>query len=262
MQLAPDVQIPQSVQYSVGVDHQLQKSTTLSITYTGARGYHLFRSRDVNAPPPPFYAARPDPAYGAIRQVESNGRQESDSLQRDAARPGDALVQRPDAVHAEPRRTTTPTASTRFRPTTTTCPASGRARISIAGTASCCSAASARHQGRRPRRGADAEFRRVPTRRRSAATLTTTAAAARGRRRRAQHVERRRFASLDLRASRDLKLGGPKSGRELTLGLDAFNVLNRVNYGRYVGTLSSPLFGPPVSARSARQLQFSIRFKF
>ena len=65
VQLAPDVQIPQTLQYSVGLDHQLQKTTTLSVTYTGARGYHLFRSRDVNAPPPPLYLTRPDPAYGA-----------------------------------------------------------------------------------------------------------------------------------------------------------------------------------------------------
>src|SRR5664279_194123 len=67
--------------YSAGLDHQLQKSLTLSLTYTGARGYHLFRSRDVNAPAPPSYLSRPDPAYGAVRQVESTGRQHTDSLQ-------------------------------------------------------------------------------------------------------------------------------------------------------------------------------------
>ncbi|HEY2150493.1 MAG TPA: TonB-dependent receptor, partial [Vicinamibacterales bacterium] len=43
--LAPDVQIPQTLQYSAGLDHRVAKSTTLSVTYTGARGYHLFRSR-------------------------------------------------------------------------------------------------------------------------------------------------------------------------------------------------------------------------
>jgi hypothetical protein len=48
----------------------------------------------------------------------------------------------------------------------------------------------------------------------------------------------------------------------VTLGFDAFNVLNQVNYATYVGTVSSPLFGRPVSARSARQLQFSARIKF
>jgi hypothetical protein len=78
--LAPDVQIPQTVQYSVGVDHQLSKSTTLSVTYTGSHGFHLFRSRDINAPPPPLYQSRPDPTVGVLRQIESTGRQQSDSL--------------------------------------------------------------------------------------------------------------------------------------------------------------------------------------
>ena len=41
-----------------------RRRPTLSMTYTGARGYHLFRSRDVNAPPPPLYLTRPDPSYG------------------------------------------------------------------------------------------------------------------------------------------------------------------------------------------------------
>jgi hypothetical protein len=35
-----------------------------------------------------------------------------------------------------------------------------------------------------------------------------------------------------------------------------------VNFGTFVGTLTSPLFGQPVSARPARQLQFSARMKF
>ena len=70
------------------------------------------------------------------------------------------------------------------------------------------------------------------------------------------------FASLDLRASRDLKLGAGKDAREITFGFDAFNVLNHVNYNTFVGTLSSRLFGQPVSARAARQLQFSARMKF
>ena len=70
------------------------------------------------------------------------------------------------------------------------------------------------------------------------------------------------FHRVVVHASRDLKLGGPKSGHELTLGADGFNLLNRVNYASYVGIISSPLFRTPVSARSARQFQFSIRYKF
>ena len=66
----------------------------------------------------------------------------------------------------------------------------------------------------------------------------------------------------DVRASRDLKFGAGKNARAVTLGLDAFNVLNRVNYGGYVGTIGSPLFGQPVVAQPGRQLQFSARMKF
>ena len=39
-------------------------------TYLGSRGVDLFRSRDVNAPPPPLYLARPDPTLGQVRQIE------------------------------------------------------------------------------------------------------------------------------------------------------------------------------------------------
>ena len=64
------------------------------------------------------------------------------------------------------------------------------------------------------------------------------------------------------RASHDVKFGAGKDARTMTLGLDGFNLLNRVNYGSYVGTVNSSLFGLPVSARPPRQLQFSARLKF
>jgi hypothetical protein len=47
-----------------------------------------------------------------------------------------------------------------------------------------------------------------------------------------------------------------------TLALDAFNVLNRVNYRSFVGNLSSPSFGRAVAARPPRRLQLSFRVKF
>jgi hypothetical protein len=71
------------------------------------------------------------------------------------------------------------------------------------------------------------------------------------------------FASLDIRTSRVMKLSkAASSDRAVTLGLDAFNITNRVNYGGFVGTIGSPLFGQPISARAPRQLQFSARLKF
>jgi len=47
-----------------------------------------------------------------------------------------------------------------------------------------------------------------------------------------------------------------------TVGFDAFNVLNHVNYVAYVGNLSSPFFGTAVSAFPTRRLQLGLRFKF
>jgi hypothetical protein len=70
------------------------------------------------------------------------------------------------------------------------------------------------------------------------------------------------FAQLDLRISHELKLGSQKTAPALTLAVDGFNVLNRVNYGTFVGTLSSPFFGQPITARPPRQFQFSARFGF
>ena len=62
------------------------------------------------------------------------------------------------------------------------------------------------------------------------------------------------YSSLDLRASRDLRIGGTtQAPRTITLAVDAFNVLNQVNYGSFVGTVDSPLFGLPVSAQPPRQ---------
>jgi hypothetical protein len=67
-------------------------------------------------------------------------------------------------------------------------------------------------------------------------------------------------ATLDLRWSRDFFGGGKRPG--VTIGLDAFNVFNRVNYRDPVGNLSSPFFGRFVAARPARRVQVSLRFKF
>jgi hypothetical protein len=72
------------------------------------------------------------------------------------------------------------------------------------------------------------------------------------------------YADLDLRWSRELPLhgGAQTAGPGLTVGVDAFNVLNRVNYSRYIGTLTSPFFGQAISSQPARRLQLTLRFRF
>jgi len=261
VRLASDIQIPQTVQYSVGLDHQLQKTLTLSLTYTGARGYHMFRSRDVNAPPPPLYLTRPDPAYGAVRQVESTGRQETDSLQvtvrgklsrwfngqmQYTLSRGDNDTNGIGSFPANDYDLSGEWARADF---------DRRHRFNLLGRTTMFKVFDL-GMGVSMNSGG-------PYNETLGLDLFNNG---RGRARPAgvprNSLETTGFASVDLRASRDIKLGAGKDAREVTLGFDAFNVLNHVNYGSFVGTLSSPLFGQPVSARAARQLQFSARMKF
>jgi hypothetical protein len=52
------------------------------------------------------------------------------------------------------------------------------------------------------------------------------------------------------------------NGAWLELGIDAFNVLNRVNVKNFVGIQSSPFYGRANAANPARQVQFSMKFHF
>jgi hypothetical protein len=69
-------------------------------------------------------------------------------------------------------------------------------------------------------------------------------------------------AELDVRLSREFALRPGEDAPELTVSLDAFNALNRVNYSRIAGNELSPFFGLPTSADNARRLQLSIGLSF
>jgi hypothetical protein len=260
VRLAPDVQIPQTLQYGGGLDHQLMKSLTLSLTYTGTRGYHMFRSRDVNAPPPPLYLTRPDAAYGVVRQVESTGSQETDSLQVTVR--GKASRWFNGQMQYTLSRGYNDTNGISSFPANDYDLSGEWARADF----------DRRHRfnliGRTPLKVIDLG---VALSMNTGGPYNETLGLdlfnnGRGRARPAgvprNSLETGGFASLDLRGSREIKLGRGKDPSAITLGFDAFNVLNHVNYASYVGTLSSPLYGQPVSARAARQLQFSMRMKF
>ena len=260
VRLAQDVQIPQTVQYSGGFDHQLSTTLTLSLTYTGARGYHLFRSRDVNAPPPPLYRSRPDPAYGVVRQVESTGRQQTDSLQ--VTMRGKVSRWFNGQMQYTLSRGDNDTNGIGSFPANDYDLPGEWARADF----------DRRHRlnliGRVPLKLIDLG---VAFSANSGGPYNETLGLdlfnnGRGRARPdgvpRNSLETTGFSQLDVRASRELKLDAAKDGRSIVFGFDAFNVLNTVNYGSFVGTLSSPFFAQPVSARSARQLQFSARMKF
>jgi hypothetical protein len=66
------------------------------------------------------------------------------------------------------------------------------------------------------------------------------------------------YGSVDLALMRAFRTGRTTTEARLA----AFNILNVVNYDRYVGELSSPLFGRPVSAFPPRRLQLAAIVRF
>jgi hypothetical protein len=67
-------------QFNAGVERQLNKSLAFSANYINTRGIKLFRSRDINAPLPP-YLERPDPTIGVLREIESAARGQTHALE-------------------------------------------------------------------------------------------------------------------------------------------------------------------------------------
>ena len=272
VRLDPNVKLPFLLQYGVGIERQLRKSTTVSLNYYGARGVNLFRSRDVNAPLPPFYGARPNPLYSVWRQIESSAALRSNSveiaLRGNVTRWFTGMMQ---YTLGKAYNNVAGNSLAGARASLNSFPANSydltgewaradfdqRHRFNLLGSVT---------PGRFFRFGvALALYSGAPY------TMTT------GRDDNHDGVANDRpagvprnslhgpgYADLDLRWSHDFFLAPARKdkGPVATIGLDAFDTLNRVNYAGYVGILSSPFFGKAVSATPVRRLQASVRFRF
>jgi outer membrane receptor protein involved in Fe transport len=266
VRFAPDISIPFSLQYSVSAEHQLRKGTSASVTYTGTRGFEQFRSRDINAPVPPLYLSRPDPAFSVIREIESAGRARSNSLQFTLK--GQFAPRSTGSIQYTLSKAMNDTSGVNWQPANSydlsleyaRADFDQRHRFDFIGTF---------NQGSWANLGvALALYSGRPY---SIVTghddFDTGTANARPPGVARNSAEGPGYADLDLRWSRDVFRrdgagAAQNSGQSLTLVIDAFNVLNRVNYSRYIGTLTSPFFGQAISAQPARRVQLSLRFRF
>jgi carboxypeptidase family protein len=262
VQFDPAIHEPYSIQYSFGVERQLAKQTTLAVTYNGSVGISLFRSLDVNAPLPPDYLVVPDPSVGVLRQIESSGRQVSNSLQITLR--GDLPHRITGLMQYTLSRTDNNTGGITWFPAN---------QYDLSGEWS--------------RADFDQKHRFNLLESYSPGksfTLGIGVTAASGKpysltsggdiygtgltNGRPPGVPRNSlegpaYVDLDSRLSRDFFLSRRKEkGNVLTVAFDAFNLLNHVNYVAFVGNLQSPFFGQAVSAYPARRLQITTRFKF
>jgi hypothetical protein len=263
VRLAPGVRIPYTTQFSLGVERQVRKNTTLTATYIGTRVVSAFRSRDVNAPLPPAYLGRPNPYVGVLRQVESSGRVQGDSLELalkgDITRFFTGMAQYAygrayndtggiNSLPANSRDLTGEWARADF---------DERHRLNLLGTL---------RQGKLLNLGIGllANSGRpysVTTGRDDNGDGVANDRPAGVRR---NSLQGPGYLGLDLRWSRDWFLSRTRKDKGPIAGLsvDGFNVLNRVNYPSLVGNRSSPFFGRAVAAKPSRRLQISVRFRF
>jgi len=261
--LDPTVREPYTIQYSLGVERQIATKTTVAITYSGSRGIDLFRSRDINAPVGPDYLARPNSTLGAIYQIESSGRQAANTL--DITLRGEMTHFFTGLIQYTLSRTDNNTGGLSWLPANqydlsgewSRADFDQRQRLNLLESFS---------PGMRFNLGvaltvASGKPYSMTT---GQDPYHTGLSNARPPGIPRNSLEGPGFTGLDLRCSRDFFWNRSKKEKGLvtTLALDAFNVLNHVNYAAFMGDLSSPFFGRAVSALPTRRIQLTVRFGF
>ena len=270
VRFAPDLRLPYDLHYSFGVETQLHKSTIFTATYFGIRGFDLFRSRDLNAPLPPLYLLRPNPEIGTLRDIESDGDLTSNALKLtvrtkisrffngmaqytlsrsydDTAGIGAFPANQYDLTGEWSRSNYDALHFLYFYGTF-----SAPKGVSLGASLSVLSGQSYTMTTGMDDFGTTFANARLPGVPRNS-------------------LEGPGSATLNLRLAKEFTLVGAKTGKRkkeeekglrATAAVDAFNVLNHVNFGKPVGNLSSPFFGRSVGAGPPRRLQMLVRFQF
>lgn len=264
VRFASDIREPYILQYGVGVERQLRKSLSATANYINTRGVKLFRSRDINAPFPSSIE-RPDPSVGILRQVESAGHSQAHALELMLRGRVSRFFN--GTIQYTLGRVYSNTGGINVRPANNydltgewaRADFDERHRFNLLGTIKVgdwfnlgmtLTLTSGRPYslttGRDDNRDDLAIDRPAGVPRNS--------------------LQGPGYAAFDVRWSREFRLRSPKKKDEevpaLTVGVDAFNVLNRTNFVGFVGNLSSPFFGLPVAARPARRTQLNLGVRF
>ncbi len=256
---AANFRAPYTIQYSAGIERQINKSMSLSSVYAGARGIDLFRSRDVNAPLPPLFLTRPNPSIGQFRQYESSGNSRRQEWRTTVN--GEFSCFFSGMFIYQISRARNDTDGIAFFPANNWNPIGEWARASndmlqffyVFGTFNLAKyaklgtifTAGSGHpysitSGHDDLHDGLANARPAGIERNTRETSAT--------------------ASLDLRLWREFAI--PKEGITVLGAIDAFNLTNRVNYTVFAGALTSPLFGQPIAAAPARRIQLTVTVRF
>lgn len=288
VRIAPDIRTPYLTQTSIGMERKLGKGrNSLAVDYTMVRGIKLYRTRNINAPLPGS-GALPDPNFINIDQFESSGRSRSHSLtvslQTSLRNTLDLLGQYTlsKSMDDTSGMFSLPANNYDLRPEYGRADYDRRHRFNLigiyhlpwdfrAGTIVSMNSGIPYNMTT----GFDDNGDTVPNDRPLGIGRNTGAGP--GYASVDFHLSKRiTFAKNESKESGTRPAGRHASGRLynlgegrregrgpwLEVGIDAFNVFNRVNFKNFVGVQTSPFFGRANAANPARQLQFSMKFHF
>jgi hypothetical protein len=260
--LDPRQRIPYTIQYGLGVEQQLTERSSLFVNYIGARGIDMFRSLDVNAPPPPNYVARPNPNLGQERQLQSEGYQKSNALEVGfRGRPVSFFT---GQVRYNLGKTYNNTSGITYFPANSYFPNADwsrsdndqRNRFDLLGAFEAgkwftFGTALSAYSGKpvNVTTGND-DFNNGLANARPAGVPRNS-------------LHGPGYLNLDLNLAHDFLL--TKAGNQgpvATVSINSFNVLNHANDVTYIGVVGSPFFGRAVAALPARRMQLDLQFKF
>lgn len=260
--LAPNAIIPYTMQWSFGIERQVTKKSTLSAEWIEMRGVHLFRSIDVNAPPPPEYLARPDPSLGQNRQIQSSGTMKSNALEISYRGTlgkyftGQALYRLAKVYDNTEGISWFPANSYYPNADWSRADLDQRNRFTLLGTfklpKSFQFGVAAVLHSNTPYSALlpyDAYNDGIPNARPADLPRNT--------------LHGPDYADVDVRAARNFILATRGNDHvEMTVGLSSFNLMNHRNDMPYIGTIGSPFFGQAVAANPARRMQLNAELTF
>jgi hypothetical protein len=274
IQAHPDLRMPHVHQASVSIERPFGANLRTMINYQMLRGRNQMRSRDINTPDP-LTGLRPEPTIGSVTQFESTGKSARDSLNVNVAY---AIPRRQINVamnytlaqfknHADnamqlPVDSYNPDAEWgpssqdirhRLQANVFLPPLRGF-RLSVNGLVYQSGAPYNITTGRDDNHDLVINDRPLDASGRTIGRNSARGAA--------------RWGDLSMRLGRAFAFGrrsadnGTPPGRNVEFFAQGDNVLNRVNFTNYAGTMTSRLFGQPTAASQARRVQVGMQLRF
>ena len=275
IQASSDLRMPHVHQASASIERPIGANLRTMVSYQMLRGRNQIRSRDINTPDP-VTGLRPEPSIGSVTQFESTGKSTRDSL---SVNIGYAVPRRQMNIgmnytlarfrnHADnpmqlPVDSYDPDAEwgpssqdIRHRlQTNVFLPPIAGFRLSVNGLVYQSGAPYNITTGRDDNHDLVINDRPL-----DASGRVIGRNSARG---------DARWGDLSLRLGRAFPFNRPSpdraagnAGGNLEFFAQADNVLNRVNFTNYAGTMTSRLFGQPTAASQARRVQVGANFRF